>query len=122
MSQPAIRESAINVISEGTRIEGRIVFDEICRVHGTLVGEVRANPGSTLILAEPSVVEGNIHADVLIVDGYVRGDVVTRTRIVVSSTGRLIGNVTTPSLKLEFGSYFEGACTMDEKALLKEGP
>ncbi|MCM2276467.1 MAG: polymer-forming cytoskeletal protein [Oligoflexia bacterium] len=108
-----IRESAINVISEGTRIEGKVVFEEICRVYGTLTGEVQAADGSTLILAEPAVVEGNIRADVLIVDGYVRGDITARTRVEISSTGRVIGNITAPSLKLEFGSYFEGACAME---------
>src|SRR5690606_28692184 len=60
MSHQDVRESAINIIAEGTRLEGTVTFDQVARVHGTLSGEVRANPGSTLILAETAVVEGNI--------------------------------------------------------------
>ena len=108
-------ESKINIISEGTRLEGTLIFEETSRIHGVLVGEIQAVTGSTLILAETSVVEGNIHADTLMVDGYVRGNVTTKSRLVISRTGRIIGNIHTPALKLEPGSYFEGRCTMDEK-------
>lgn len=108
-----IRESAIDVVSEGTRIEGKVTFDRISRVHGTLVGEVIAREGSTLILGETSVVDGSIRADTLMIDGFVRGEVVARTRVVVSPTGRVVGNIQTPSLRLESGSFFEGRCSME---------
>ena len=109
-----VRESAINVIAEGTRVEGTITFDRVARVHGTLVGEVKANPGSTLILAETAVVEGGVQADTLLIDGYVRGDVSAKTKVVISGTGRVIGNIKTPSLTIDFGAYFEGRCLMEE--------
>lgn len=111
--QKSPHETTVNIISEGTRLEGNILFDDISRVHGTLVGDVKAKDGSTLVLGETSVVEGNIHADVLLIDGYVRGDVTAKTRIVVSRTGRILGNIKTPSLTVEFGAYFEGSCAMD---------
>lgn len=103
-----IEETTVNFIAEGTRIEGKIVLGQLSRVYGTIVGEVVAAKGSTLILAESSVIEGNIHADHLIVDGYVRGDIVAMNRVIVSRTGRVLGNITAPSLGLEFGAYFEG--------------
>lgn len=108
-----LHETTINMVAEGTRIEGQVIFTDISRVHGVLVGEVRAKEGSTLILSETSVVEGNIEADTLMIDGYVHGDVVAKTRIVVSRTGRVVGNIKTPSLTLEFGAYFEGRCAME---------
>src|SRR4051812_10288689 len=103
-----IREAAVNIVAEGTRIEGKISFSQVSRVHGTLVGEVMAEDGSLLILSETSVVEGGIHADTLMIDGYVNGDITAKTRVVVSRTGRVIGNIRTPNLKVEFGAYFEG--------------
>lgn len=107
-------ETTVNIISEGTRLEGKILFDDISRVHGVLVGDIRAKEGSTLVLGETSVVEGNIDADTLLIDGYVQGDVTARTRVVVSRTGRVLGNIKTPSLTVEFGAYFEGACAMNK--------
>jgi cytoskeletal protein CcmA (bactofilin family) len=106
-------ETHVNMVAEGTRIEGQVVFDHVSRVNGVLIGEVRAKEGSTLILSETAVVEGNIDADILMIDGYVHGDVVAKTRVVVSRTGRVVGNIKTPSLTMEFGAYFEGRCAME---------
>jgi cytoskeletal protein CcmA (bactofilin family) len=106
-------ETQVNMVAEGTRIEGQVVFDHVSRVNGVLIGEVRAKAGSTLILSETAVVEGNIDADILMIDGYVHGDVAAKTRVVVSRTGRVVGNIKTPSLTVEFGAYFEGRCVME---------
>jgi cytoskeletal protein CcmA (bactofilin family) len=107
-----LHETQINLVSEGTRIEGQIILDKACRVHGILIGQVQAKPGSTLILSETAVVQGSIDADILMIDGYVQGDIRTKTRVVISKTGRVIGNIESPSLILEFGAYFEGQCNM----------
>ncbi len=115
----SLKETQMNMISEGTRIEGEITFDQVSRIHGVLVGRVHSKSGSTLILSETGVVEGNIDADVLMINGYVRGDIKTKTRVFVSRTGRVIGNIETPSLVLEFGAYFEGACKMDGASVKK---
>lgn len=106
-------ETLLTLVSEGTQLEGKIVFDQVARVHGILKGEVTAQPGSTLILGETSLVEGNIHADTLMIDGFVRGDIHANTRVVISGTGRVIGNIQTPSLVVDFGAHFEGKCKME---------
>ncbi len=108
-----ITESTTNIISHGTRIEGKVTFSDVSRVHGTVHGTVDAIPGSTLVLSESAVVEGDVRADTVTIDGFVRGDVSAKTRVVVSGTGRVIGNIRTPSLIVEFGAYFEGKCTME---------
>ena len=113
MSQE-IHESDINIVSEGAKIEGKITFNQMSRVHGVLIGEVRAEDGSTLVLSETAVVEGTIDADTLMVDGFVRGDIRAKTRVLISRTGRVLGNITTPSLQVEFGAYFEGKCGMED--------
>lgn len=110
-----MNETAINIISEGTRLEGKIFFEEICRVFGVLVGEVHAREGSTLILGETCVIEGDIYADTLIIDGYVKGNIVSRGKVLISPSGRVVGTIQTPTLKLEPGSYFEGRCIMEEQ-------
>jgi cytoskeletal protein CcmA (bactofilin family) len=111
-----MNETAINVVAEGTRIEGKVTFNQISRVHGVLVGDVHAEDGSTLILGETSIVEGNVQADVLMIDGYVHGDISAKTKVTISRTGRVVGNIHTKNLKLEFGAYFEGRSQMDSPA------
>ena len=111
-----LSESTVNLVSEGTRLEGKVVFDRITRFHGVVTGEVQAKDGSMLILGETSVIEGDVRADTVLIDGYVAGNVFAKTKVVVSATGRVIGNIETPSLKLEFGSHFEGQCRMEKAA------
>lgn len=120
MSQSPIYEGAINVVSEGTVLQGKLIFDQTSRVYGTLLGEVVAKPGSTLILSETSVVEGSIQADTLFIDGYVKGDIQATRRVSVSGTGRVIGNIRTPRLVVEFGAYFEGRTEMENVARIGE--
>lgn len=114
-----VREEAINILAEGTRIEGTVVLDKVSRVHGTVVGELRATEGSLVILGESAVVEGDLKVDSVMIDGFVRGDVDARTRVTVSSTGRVVGNIRTPSLVVEFGAHFEGQCATTSDRPLK---
>lgn len=116
------QETTVNVLAEGTQLEGRITLDRISRVHGILKGEVSAKDGSTLILCETSTVEGIIQADVLMIDGFVQGDIFAKNRVVISRTGRVIGTIHTPSLKIEFGGYFEGRCRMGKESSGKDFP
>ncbi len=109
-SRIEISESSLNLIAEGSRLEGKIRLAQITRVHGALVGEVEAPTGSTLIIAETGWVEGNIQADTVLIDGFVRGDISARTKVTISGTGRVLGNIRAPKVALEFGSHFEGSC------------
>lgn len=112
ISHDSIQEVSVSVMGAGSRLEGKIHLDGVTRVHGTLAGEVTANANSTLILCETSVVEGSIRGDTVVVDGYVEGDIFAQTKVVVSRTGRVIGNISTPSLCVEFGAHFDGRCFM----------
>jgi cytoskeletal protein CcmA (bactofilin family) len=117
-----VRESAINIIAEGTRIEGKITLDQVARIHGTLIGDVVAVPGSTLILSETALIEGNVQADTLMIDGFVRGDITASTKVRISGTGRVIGNIRTPSVTIDFGAFFEGRCSMEERGPVTLNP
>ena len=114
MSNPQneLVETSLTLVSEGTRVEGHITFDSISRVHGVLIGKIFSKEGSTLILNETAVVEGEIQADILLIEGFVQGTISALTRVVISSTGRVIGDISTPSLIVEHGAFFEGKTTM----------
>ncbi len=109
-----ITENTVNIIAEGTQLEGKIRFEHVSRVHGVLKGQIESADGSTLILAESAWVEGSIQADIVMIEGYVKGEIRARTKVVVSATGRVIGDIHSPSLSLEFGSFFEGRSWMEK--------
>lgn len=108
MSAARIHETELTLISENTKLEGQLLFSKVTRVHGLLSGEIRAEPGSTLILAQSSVVEGQIFADTLLINGFVRGNIEAKKSVVISESGRVIGTITSPHLKVESGAYLEG--------------
>ena len=111
----SLDETTINLVATDTRIEGTVTVEAVSRVNGVLIGKVVAKDGSTLILSETSVVEGEILADTLFIDGYVQGKIHAKTRVVISRTGRVIGEVNTPSLVIEAGAFLEGKCKMEKK-------
>jgi cytoskeletal protein CcmA (bactofilin family) len=106
-----LHEPNVNLVSRESRLEGKLQFEATTRVLGHLSGEVVGMTGSTLIFADSSVIEGKVHGSTIIIDGYVKGDVTASERIVVSRGGRVIGDLTAPSVKIEVGAHFEGRCT-----------
>ncbi|MBI3534000.1 MAG: polymer-forming cytoskeletal protein [Deltaproteobacteria bacterium] len=108
-----IEETTLTIIAEETKLEGKLQLNHITRIHGTISGDVIAKKGSTVILCETGVIEGNIQGDEVIIAGFIKGDISATSKIVLASSGRVIGNIKTPSLSLEHGAYFEGNSQMD---------
>lgn len=103
-----VEETSFNFLNPETRVEGKLIIGATSRIQGSVIGQIEGKSGSTLILTETAMVEGNVEGDVIIINGFVRGDVKADTRVHISATGRVIGNIQSPALKMEFGAYFEG--------------
>lgn len=116
-----LREKEITILAENAHIEGEISLPQIARLHGSIKGTLRGLPESEIVLAENAVMEGNIEGDQIYIDGYVRGDIEAKTRVEISQTGRVIGNIYSPDLRIHFGAYFEGKSLMDEKTRSQDG-
>lgn len=112
-----IEEHQLNVIAENTEIEGKLIVDAVTRFHGKLKGEIHAKNDSLLILAATSVIEGKIYADKIIVDGYVRGDILAQTKISVTSQGRVSGKIQAPQIEVEIGAWIDGSFISSPKPL-----
>lgn len=103
----------VNLITEGSRFEGTLEFRDYTRFEGTLNGTLLGMAGSEVIIGENGVVEGRVECDTVTVDGYVRGEIVARRKIIVSGTGRVIGDLSAPSVEILFGAHFDGKCKME---------
>lgn len=102
----------VNLITAGSKFEGVVEFNEFTRFEGYIRGTLKGKEGSELVLGENGVVEGNIDGDVVIIDGFVRGDIKALRKVVISETGRVIGEIQAPSVAIKFGGYFDGKCEM----------
>lgn len=108
----SIRETSVNVLAAGSEVVGTIKLCDTSRVHGVVRGDVQALDGSLVVLAESALVEGNLQVDRVIIDGFVRGNVHAKTQAIVSRTGRVLGDIRSPSIVIEHGAHFEGQCWM----------
>jgi cytoskeletal protein CcmA (bactofilin family) len=119
--QPPIK----SLIAHGSRIEGNLKFTEGLRIDGEVFGDTRANPGqpSILVISEAAVVQGEVHADHVIINGTVRGPVFASELLELQPKARIEGDVRYKALEMHQGAVISGHLKpMDggeEKPLLK---
>jgi cytoskeletal protein CcmA (bactofilin family) len=120
-AQPPIK----SLIAQGSRIEGDLKFTEGLRIDGEVFGDTRANPEqpSILVISEAAVVQGEIHADHVIINGTVRGPVHARELLELQPKARIEGDVYYKALEMHQGAVIAGQLRptegADEKPLLK---
>lgn len=102
----------VNLITAGSRFDGTVEFSNYTRFEGSIRGTLKGVPGSELIVGEQGVVEGKIEGDKVIIDGFVRGEIHATAKVTISESGRVIGQITAPSVEIKFGGYFDGKCSM----------
>lgn len=101
-------ESEVTLLSQGSLIKGELTLDQVTRLHGRVEGKVHGLEGSVIVVGETASVHGEIDGDEVIIDGFVHGNVRARTKVTVSESGRLLGNVKAPKFEVKFGAHFEG--------------
>jgi cytoskeletal protein CcmA (bactofilin family) len=117
-----VHETEVTVIGEGVQLDGDLRFSGVVRVYGTLKGKISAQAESSIVLMESAVVEGELDVDSIVVAGFVRGDIRARSRVSIEGTGRVIGNIETPKIAIDFGAYLEGETKMAEGKVGKRAP
>lgn len=120
-AQPPIK----SLIAQGSRIDGNLSFTDGLRVDGEIVGDVRANAeqSSILVISEAAVVQGEIHADHVIVNGTVRGPIYAKDLLELQPKARIEGDVYYKAIEMHLGAVIAGQLrpleALEEKPLLK---
>ncbi|MGZ5784920.1 MAG: bactofilin family protein [Ramlibacter sp.] len=119
--QPPIK----SLIAQGSRIDGNLSFIDGLRVDGEVVGDIRANAeqSSILVISEAAVVQGEIHADHVIVNGTVRGPIYAKDLLELQPKARIEGDVYYKAIEMHLGAVIAGQLrpleALEEKPLLK---
>lgn len=121
-AQPPIK----SLIAQGTRIEGNMKFNEGLRIDGEVFGDIRAtDQSSLLVISEAAVVQGEVQADHVIINGTVRGPVNARELLELQPKARIEGDVAYVALEMHQGAVISGQLrplmvgAEEEKPLLK---
>lgn len=109
--------STPTLISKGCIVEGRIESDVFIRIDGHVKGDVFSGEG--LIVGENGLIEGNVHAREIVIFGTVNGTV-KADYIDIKSSGKILGELHTISLKVEKGAIYIGNVVMKNNYTKKE--
>ncbi|HEY1102729.1 MAG TPA: polymer-forming cytoskeletal protein [Burkholderiaceae bacterium] len=104
--QPPIK----SLIAADSTIQGHISFGEGLRIDGKVYGNVLAIEGrpSILVISESAVVTGEIHADHVIINGKVTGQVNASELLELQPTARIEGDVNYRALEMHQGATIAG--------------
>ncbi len=100
------------MIGPTIKIKGDISGDENLVIEGKVEGTVNLK-GHDLSVGQSGVVQADIAASIVRIDGEVTGDISGAEKVVVSMNGRVKGNIVAPRVTLEDGAKFKGSIDMD---------
>ena len=102
---PAIR----SLIGEGMQVRGEVRFGDGLRIDGEVDGDVIAADGpSILVISENARVHGKVKAAHVIINGEVRGPVVSDELLELQPKARVNGDVRYEVLEMHPGAMIDG--------------
>ena len=103
------------IIGEGSSFSGTLRADGTVLVNGTYEGGLQT--AESVIVGKSGVVNGDLLANTVTVEGRVKGNVTARDRVELRTGSRLEGDVHARSFMIEDGVFFQGNCMMGEPVL-----
>ena len=107
MKTNELYSSELTVIANEISFKGELEVSHELHFYGKLTGKIIGLPGSKIFIKECASVEGIVHADQLIIEGFVKGEITCKNRLWVTPNGKVIGSVKTPSMTIDPGAIFE---------------
>lgn len=107
----------LNLIGEGTSIEGKLRSQGNVRVDGRIVGEINAHESVSIGLA--GEVQGNVTAKNITVGGKVKGSLIAQEKLVFLAQAVIQGDIRAAKLVVDEGAIFDGKCSMNVDELAK---
>lgn len=103
-----------SIIGEGTRFKGEFDLNGLLRIDGDFTGVIRTR--GKVLVGQNGRAECTLHAGTVVVGGVVRGEIVSTEKVIILSTGLVLGNISTPRLIVEEGVIFNGSCRISAPA------
>ena len=100
------------VIGSTISVKGQVSGDENLIIEGCVEGSVELS-GHDLTIGQSGKIEASLSAKMVKVDGQVTGDITGSEKVVITKSGKVLGNIVAPRVTLEDGAKFKGAIDMD---------
>jgi cytoskeletal protein CcmA (bactofilin family) len=99
------------LLGKGSSFEGKLLFEGNVRIDGKFTGEIIST--DTLIIGEGADVKGDIQVGTLVIVGDYNGTAKAIKSIELRAPAKVRGNLSTASIVIERGVFFDGTCKMD---------
>ena len=98
------------IIGKSIRIDGNLNISHGVRIDGVLNGNVFQDEDhkATVAISESGRVNGNIHAQHVIVSGHIKGNIYALDRVELLATSRIEGEITYGNIGIEVGAKVLG--------------
>jgi len=111
-------ETVDTLIGSGSILQGDLEFTGGLRVDGHIKGHISAqdtNKG-TLVLSESGVVEGDINVPHVVINGTVKGNVVSSGHVELQPNANVTGDIHYKAVEMELGALLNGSLVSDNSA------
>ena len=107
-----MKDQNINTfLGKDTGFEGILNFNGTVRIDGHFKGEITSAEGN-LIVGEFGTIDADIHISHIFISGEIRGNIIADHKIDIHPSGKIIGNIQTPTLSLQEGAILDGDVRM----------
>lgn len=97
-----------SIIGEGTRFNGEFDLNGLLRIDGDFCGTVRTK--GKVLIGKNGRAECTVYAGTVVIGGIVKGNLFADEKVVILSTGIVLGNITSPRFIVEEGVILNGNC------------
>lgn len=101
----------VSVFGNAIELEGTIRGEDDVLLYGKLKGRVEL-PRNSVTIGVEGFLEGDIYAQIVIIEGAVKGNVRATERVVLHRTGQLLGNISCERVMVEEGARVNGSIDM----------
>jgi len=111
---PSVMAAEATVIAERDQVEGALRSGRGVLVLGSFSGSIESE--TWVRTGEGSRVQADITADEVVVAGRYEGRLIARSRLEITPTGHILGDIEAPRLQLHEGGVIDGALFMTTHA------
>ena len=100
------------IIGMNAECDGDFKAEGSIRIDGTVNGGVTVT--DTVIVGASGCINGDINSKKVIIGGEVYGNLNVPEKVELTSTARVIGDITTNGLVIDEQAIFQGSCNMNQ--------
>ena len=105
-------DEAKTILGKNAVFKGELTFKDTLCIDGEFEGKLTTS--GKLIVAEQGAILADIEAGTVICRGRITGNIIASQKVEIYSTGKILGDVDTPSLMIELGAVIHGKSNMSE--------